>query len=446
MEGIGKQKIFAGNGTQFRQGNQLIEVHELEDLNITKQKEDILTSGFRTCPSYNDIDNTDSPFRRLIGLDKEPPDNKSFFTSCDAIEENKIRAEETRESQNSYRPLFQPTHEKKKNKTTRKKDTGKNSQIIDPSREPNYIGNLPLEEIMKNFESNQETQKAKKLSKKKSVVTIRKNKEERINAEEEELDASIVNETENIPTIADRVVPNIVKNDKIEDYENDFQTFGYFSNEKNNNNEDLGKFITYKKTETINVEKSKNIRHEKSLEKEKKTTNIIQSSTKFVSKVSQEKKKFEQSAVNNDVVFTIKNPFFGKSTERLKGMTDTERKSLWTSPINLTELIRQDDKWKTVTAYKNQSNSMMLTLSELISERKKLFKQSRNAFSMEDLEFLTKYESKVRLQEAHQKKITKNTLINIPFEKPKSNINHQNQSHKKSNFKSGMITYSHRGG
>lgn len=29
---------------------------------------------------------------------------------------------------------------------------------------------------MKNFESNQETQKAKKLSKKKSVVTIRKNK------------------------------------------------------------------------------------------------------------------------------------------------------------------------------------------------------------------------------------------------------------------------------
>lgn len=57
MEGIGKQKIFAGNGTQFRQGNQLIEVHELEDLNITKQKEDILTSGFRTCPSYNDIDN-----------------------------------------------------------------------------------------------------------------------------------------------------------------------------------------------------------------------------------------------------------------------------------------------------------------------------------------------------------------------------------------------------
>lgn len=196
-------------------------------------------------------------------------------------------------------------------------------------------------------------------------------------------------------------MPNIVKNDKIEDYENDFQTFGYFSNEKNNNNEDLGKFITYKKTETINVEKSKNIRHEKSLEKEKKTTNIIQSSTKFVSKVSQEKKKFEQSAVNNDVVFTIKNPFFGKSTERLKGMTDTERKSLWTSPINLTELIRQDDKWKTVTAYKNQSNSMMLTLSELISERKKLFKQSRNAFSMEDLEFLTKYESKVRLQEGN---------------------------------------------
>lgn len=57
MESIGKQKIFAGNGTQFRQGNQLIEVHELDNLHITKQKEEILTSGFRSCPNYNDIDN-----------------------------------------------------------------------------------------------------------------------------------------------------------------------------------------------------------------------------------------------------------------------------------------------------------------------------------------------------------------------------------------------------
>lgn len=46
------------------------------------------------------------------------------------------RAEENRESQNPYRPLFQPAHEKKKSKSMRKKDAEKNSQIIDPSREP----------------------------------------------------------------------------------------------------------------------------------------------------------------------------------------------------------------------------------------------------------------------------------------------------------------------
>lgn len=100
----------------------------------------------------------------------------------------------------------------------------------------------------------------------------------------------------------------------------------------------------------------------------------------------------EENSATYETVLTIKNPFFGKSAERLKEMTDLERKLLWATPIDFTELTHNnDDKCNKVNESKHQTDSIITTLNNLISKRKFLLKQSQNALLIDDLEFLANF-------------------------------------------------------
>lgn len=194
-----------------------------------------------------------------------------------------------------------------------------------------------------------------------------------------------------------------VREDKVHDYENGFITFEHFSTETNNNNinSEIGQFKHYKIIKTKDEEKLKKQEtkvDKKVFEKKANITNL--QNTVKGNNVVQENKKLPKSNFSvGDTVFTIKNPFFYKSAEQIKGMPDTERKSLWATPIQLSELTSEENKWKTVITSSKQQSNILTALFDLIEARNKTLKQSQNALLMEDFEFLVSYESDIQLKE-----------------------------------------------